>query len=115
MITGAVPPDTMVSLALPLPPEASAAALVTFPDVLTTATGDTFGVAGPSTYCCQSGFVGQGTASAAAARPPLSTAAASAITASAASHALRGRLAPRAVECALGMLRSLYVTRGRFW
>ena len=85
MITGAGPPDTMVSLALPLPPEASAAALVTLPDVLATATGVTFGVAGPSTYCCQLGFVGQGSESAAAAWPPLTIVAASATTASAAS------------------------------
>ena len=100
MIAGAVPPEAMVSVALPLPPEASEAALVTSPDVLTTATGATFGVDGPSTYCCQSGFVGHGEESAFVGRdtdaesaeacdPGLSMAAASAATARTASLAIR--------------------------
>src|SRR5437867_2385350 len=81
----------MVSLAVPFPPETSAAALVTLPDVRTTATGVTFGVAGPSTYCCQPGFAGQG-AESAAAWPPLTVDAVSVATASAAILVVRWRL-----------------------
>ncbi|GIF63311.1 hypothetical protein Ais01nite_13460 [Asanoa ishikariensis] len=68
------PDDGLVRTVEPLPPTASAAALVTVPAVLVMATGRTLSLVGPGTRLCQLGLAGQVGSAAAAGAAAVTTA-----------------------------------------